>query len=223
MKKQIYSTITILTLITTMLACKSEKKNEAKAKAAQPIATTTSIANKYKAVITDSHIKWTGAKPLEKHTGTIAIESGIIKTINSKIVSGSFLIDMRSIIVTDLKGKQKKGLEEHLKGFSEGKEDHFFNVVKYPNAAFEITTVTENTPQTLIQGNLTIRGIKKNISFPATIAFTSDKIIITSDPFAINRTDWGINYGSKSIFDNLGDKFINDNIILEIQLVANKI
>jgi hypothetical protein len=45
---------------------------------------------------------------------------------------------------------------------------------------------------------------------------------LTSKPFSIDRTKWGVNYGSKSIFDNLGDKFINDDIGLEIELHASK-
>ena len=45
---------------------------------------------------------------------------------------------------------------------------------------------------------------------------------ITSETFAIDRTKWDVNYGSKSVFDNLGDKFINDDIELTVTVVANK-
>lgn len=223
MKNKLSCSIAILALLITTAACKGEKKNGTEAIDAQPTATASPVAAKYKVAIANSIINWTGSKPTGKHTGTIAIESGIVKTSDQKIVSGSFLIDMKSIIVTDLEGDKKEGLEGHLKGVAEGKEDHFFNVAKYPTAAFEITGVTENAGKSTVQGNLTIRGIKKNISFPATAAATANGMTLTSDPFTINRTDWGINYGSKSIFDNLGDKFIDDAIELQVVLTANKI
>ena len=223
MKNKLSCSIAILALLIATTACKGEKKNETEATDAQPAAIAGPIAAKYNVTTAKSIINWTGAKPTGKHTGTIAIESGIVKTSDQKITSGSFLIDMKSIIVTDLEGKQKEGLEGHLKGMAEGKEDHFFNVAKYPTAAFEITGVTENAGKLTVQGNLTIRGIKKNISFPAATTATANGMTLTSDPFTINRTDWGINYGSKSIFDNLGDKFIDDAIELQVVLVADKI
>jgi hypothetical protein len=45
---------------------------------------------------------------------------------------------------------------------------------------------------------------------------------LNTEVFTINRTDWGVNYGSKSVFENLGDKFINDDIELKISIKANK-
>ena len=45
---------------------------------------------------------------------------------------------------------------------------------------------------------------------------------IQSEAFIIDRTQWGVNYGSKSIFDDLGDKFINDDMELKILILAKK-
>ena len=45
---------------------------------------------------------------------------------------------------------------------------------------------------------------------------------IESEAFTIDRTKWGVNYGSKSVFDDLGDKFINDDIELKILVSAKK-
>ena len=46
---------------------------------------------------------------------------------------------------------------------------------------------------------------------------------LKSEPFTIDRTDWDVNYGSKSVFDSLvGDNVISDDIQLEIKVVANK-
>jgi hypothetical protein len=39
---------------------------------------------------------------------------------------------------------------------------------------------------------------------------------------SIDRTQWNVVYGSKNIFKNLGDKFINDMVDLKIKVSAAK-
>lgn len=221
MKKQILNTLAVVALITATVSCKGEKKNETEASAAKEVATTVADAMKFKVDAAASSIAWVGSKPTESHTGTINVDSGVVKVDGDKI-TGTFLIDMTSIAVTDLKDDSKASLEGHLKGEAEGKEDHFFNVAKYPTAAFEVTGVTEKEGKKMMQGNLTIRGQKKNIEFPVTYAINGADMTLTSEPFTIDRTDWGVNYGSKSVFDNLGDKFISDDIQLTVKLKATK-
>ena len=74
----------------------------------------------------------------------------------------------------------------------------------------------------MMAGNLTLKETKKNIEFPVTYEVSGNTMTLKSEPFTIDRTDWDVNYGSKSVFDNLGDKFINDDIELEISIVANQ-
>ena len=130
---------------------------------------------------------------------------------------------MKTITCTDLEGEMKTNLEAHLKGIVEGKEDHFFDVNKYPTGAFEITKFFVNKNDKFeLSGNLTIKGIKHNISFPVYFHEDDDMIVIKSDFIKIDRTKWGINYGSKSIFDDLGDKFIDDVIAIKLFIKARK-
>ncbi len=130
---------------------------------------------------------------------------------------------MTSIEVTDLKtGEGKEDLEGHLKGTAKEKEDHFFNVAKYPTAAFEVTGVTEKDGKKMMQGNLTIRDQKKSIEFPVSYGVNGNQMTLTSEPFTIDRTEWGVNYGSQSVFDNLGDKFISDDVALTVNIKATK-
>lgn len=220
MKRILVNTFAIAAIIAGTVSCKGEKKNETDATAAKEVATVVE-ATKFKVNTEASVIEWTGFKPGEKHTGTLHLDSGVVKV--GENVSGTFLIDMNTLTVTDLEaGNGKESLEGHLKGTAKEKEDHFFNVAKYPTAAFEVTGVTDNAGQKTMEGNLTIRGIKKNISFPVSYSVQGDMMELTTEPFTINRTDWGVNYGSKSIFNDLGDKFINDDIELKISLKANK-
>ncbi|ANH60391.1 MULTISPECIES: YceI family protein [Dokdonia] len=220
MKKQILNTLAVIALIAGTVSCKGDKTNETEATEAKEVATVAD-AMKFTVDTSASTIDWVGSKPTENHTGTINIESGVVKVAGDKI-TGTFLIDMTSITVTDLEGDGKASLEGHLKGQAEGKEDHFFNVAKYPTAAFEVTGVTEKEGKKMMQGNLTIRDQKKNIEFPVTYSVDGANMTLTSEPFTIDRTNWGVNYGSKSIFDNLGDKFISDDIQLTVKLQATK-
>ncbi|WP_298352328.1 YceI family protein [uncultured Dokdonia sp.] len=220
MKKQILNTLAVVALIAVTVSCKGDKTNETDATEAKEVATVVD-AMKFTVDTSASTIDWVGSKPTENHTGTINIESGVVKVAGDKI-TGTFLIDMTSITVTDLEGKGKASLEGHLKGQAEGKEDHFFNVAKYPTAAFEVTGVIEKEGKKMMQGNLTIRDQKKNIEFPVTYSVDGANMTLTSEPFTIDRTNWGVNYGSKSIFDNLGDKFISDDIQLTVKLQATK-
>ncbi len=169
-------------------------------------------------------INWEGSKPTGTHNGSISISEGTLSVANGAVTAGNFTIDMKTITVLDLQGDEKGYLESHLIGTAKPEEaDHFFNVAKYPTAKFEIVSVTPTSGQTYnsdVKGNLTIRDITKEITIPANITVAADNVVVTTEQFMINRTEWGVNYGSKSIFDNLGDKFINDEIKLQIMVEA---
>ncbi len=221
MKTRILNLFTIAALLTVMVSCKSDKKNETEAKEAETAAMASTEATKFMVDKQASKIEWKGEKPTGTHTGSVNIESGVVK-VEGDDVSGTFLIDMTSITVTDLEGEQKGNLEDHLKGTVEGKEGDFFNVNQYPTAAFEITGVTEKEGKKMMAGNLSIKDVKKNIEFPVTYSVDGNTMTLTTEPFTIDRTNWNVNYGSKSVFDNLGDKFIYDDIELTIDLKANQ-
>lgn len=172
----------------------------------------------------NSIINWTGAKPTGTHTGTIALKDGSFEVTDGKVTGGNFTIDMTSINVTDLEGDEKASLEAHLKGTGEDAEkvDHFFNVNAHPTSNYKIVYLEEANGAYFIKGILTMKGISKPVDFPAEIIVSDTEVKLVSDPFKINRTLWGVNYGSKSIFDDLKDKFINDDIELVIKIKASK-
>lgn len=221
MKKQIVNSLAIALLVFGALSCKGDKKNETDGTAAKEVATVAATATKYKVDVAESTITWLGSKPTGTHTGTIAIESGVVKVAGDKI-TGTFLIDMKSISVTDLEGDKKAGLESHLMGTAPGKEDDFFNVTKYPTAAFEVTGVTTKEGRPVMQGNLTLKGVKKNIEFPVKYAITGDVMELKSETFTIDRTQWGIKFMSKSIVDDIKNGVISDDMEITIRLKANK-
>lgn len=209
--------ITLLTFIAVgAFSCKNtEKETET---ALEEGAEATAMASEYKVDAAASQIMWEGAKPTGTHHGTIKIASGTVHVNEGKVEAGNFVIDMNSINDEDLEGDQKANLEAHLKGTAEGKEGDFFNVKEFPTATFEMTGIENN----MVKGNLTIKNKTNAIEFPATVTMEGDKMMLKSEAFEIDRTKWDVNYGSKSIFPNLGDKFINDTMKITVSLVATK-
>lgn len=197
-------------------ACKNTEK-EAEAMIAEA-AEASEKASEFTVDTAASQIMWEGAKPTGKHHGTIKLSSGTVHVNNGAVEAGEFTIDMNSINVEDLEGEDKAKLEAHLKGTAEGKEGDFFNVNEFPTAKFEMTGINNN----IVKGNLTIKDKTHAIEFPATVTMEGDTMTLKSETFEIDRTQWGANYGSKSIFPSLGDRFINDAIKITISLVAKK-
>lgn len=212
----------VLTICFAFMGCK-DKGNEASTGDAEPVIVAETSTERYVVNVAESQIEWKGFKPTGTHNGTIVIENGEINANDDVVVSGNFVIDMTTIISLDLEGEKKAELESHLKGTAEGKEGDFFNVTKYPEATFEITDmkVLENGNYN-VSGNLMIKGVKNNITFPVMTSIEEDTLLLKSETFTIDRTKWGVNYGSKSVFDNLGDSFINDEIELKITVKAKK-
>ena len=221
MKKLILNAFVVASLGLGFTACKNNN-NEAETADAKDAATAEAEAMEYKVDTTASTIEWQGSKPTGNHTGTIAVKEGTFMATDSTIQSGTFVIDMQSIEVTDLEGEEKSNLEAHLMGTVEGKEGDFFNVQEYPEATFEVTGISEEEGEMMLSGNLTIKEETKNISFPVSINKTDDSYEISSEEFTIDRTNWNVNYGSKSVFDSLGDNFIYDDITLKLDIKATK-
>lgn len=221
MKRIFLNAFVIAGLGLAVTGCKNNNK-EADMTEAKEAATAQAESMKFTVDTASSVIEWKGEKPTGTHTGTIKVANGSFMANDSVVESGTFVIDMKSIEVTDLKGEEKSNLEAHLKGTVEGKEGDFFNVTEFPEATFEVTGITEEAGEPMLQGNLTIKEETKNISFPVSISNDGENIEITSEEFTIDRTKWNVNYGSKSVFDGLGDKFINDEVTLKINLKASK-
>lgn len=162
---------------------------------------------------TKSTIIWKGYKVTGEHTGTINLKSGALEMEDGKLVGGRFEIDMTSIKVTDLEGKWAQKLEGHLKS------PDFFGVEAHPTATFVITKAApKGTPGDYkIAGDLTIKGITKEIKFYAHLSEDGKTATVK---ITVDRTDFDVRYGSGSFFDNLGDKTIYDEFDLEVTLVT---
>ena len=165
----------------------------------------------YKVDTEASSIDWIGRKITGQHTGKIKISSGDLLVNGNAIKGGSFVMDMNSM------NSDSQKLTGHLK------TDDFFSVEKNPTSKFVITKVTGAGKDRInVTGDLTIKGITQSVSFPATVKKEGNAIVAVAKNVMIDRSKFDIRYGSKSFFNDIGDKAIDDNFELGINLVAKK-
>ena len=208
--KQVFNFTLFIAFVALMASCGNAPKGE-KAVTDTAKAVTKAAMSKSMNVAPGSTVHWTGSKVGGQHTGTLNVSAGNIDVKDGKVVGGKFTIDINSLNCTDLKaGEGKEKLEGHLKS------PDFFDVANNPTSTFEITSVAGGN----VTGNLTLMGQTKSITFPATIEMNEKGVMVTSPDFTINRTDFGMKYGSSTFIDGLKDKAINDNVGLKVQLKA---
>ena len=162
-----------------------------------------------------SNVNWTGKKVLGLHTGNISIANGYIEITDNNIVSGEIQIDMTSIVITDIPDKKT-----HQDFFNHLLNDDFFSVDKFKTSKLVILNSNnlENN-KFRINGILTIKDISHTVSFIATVeVFTNS--LHTLGEIIIDRTLYNIRYGSGKFIDNLGDKLIYDDFILQFKLIG---
>ena len=157
-----------------------------------------------------SVLKWTGSTFIKSHFGTINF-SGELGIDDGKLVSGNLIFDMSTINTEDLNGGKKQKLDDHLRG------EDFFDVEKFPNAYLKI----KNYDGKNITGDLTIKEVTKEISFPAILEITQNSIKGKAD-FTINRTEYGIIYSSSNFFDLAKDRIISDEIKINVSIKASR-
>ncbi len=172
-----------------------------------------------------SIVNWSGKKPLidgYTNSGTIGVTAGTIKVATTS-ATGEFTIDMNTLDVglTAKKPGQEGALTGHLKG------DKWFDVAKYPTAKFVIKSVKARPDSATtftydITGDLTMKGKTNEITFPATIFADEQGMLHADAATEIDRTKWGLTFGSGSFFDDLADNVIDDMVALSFKLVAKK-
>ena len=164
---------------------------------------------------TKSVVRWIGRTPVKFHDGTIDIQEGNFSVDDNGILNGNIIIDMESINCTDLSGGGKKSLEEHLMN------DDFFSVNKFKTSKINISSeMKPNNGLIDFKGNLEIKNISNPISFKSSINKTPEGKYTASSKLTFDRSMYNVKYKSKSFFDDLGDKFINDDIEIELEIIT---
>jgi len=152
----------------------------------------------------NSNIDFVAAKVTRSHNGSFKQFNGTIDLLNSDPLQSvvSIVIDTASV-QTD-----EPDLTKHLQ------TPDFFDVTKFPKANFVSTKIEPSTAKDAthtITGNFDLHGVKKSISFPATIQVTPTSVAVNAE-FAINRKDFNLIYPGKA------DDLIKDGVVIKLSL-----
>ncbi len=209
----------LFSLVLLVASCKSEPKGEKAATSEAAPVKEMSASKSFNVNTANTIINWSGSKIGGTHTGELKLKSGSVQVDGDKITGGKFTIDMSSLSNTDMDGEGAANLVGHLLS------PDFFDVAKFPNATFEITKVTNlaGNPDAncMVYGNLTMKETTKQIGFKAKANVGPNGVNVSTGDFTIDRTDFGIKYGSSKLADVAKDKVISDKIGLKINLSAS--
>ena len=169
-----------------------------------------------------SVLEWTGRNINNRHYGRITLAGGEIVIREGRLTSGTITLEMGSICNLDLRDEGYRGmLIAHLMS------EDFFDVDRFPTATVTlsgweaIAGATPGTPNYMVLGDLIIKGITREIRFPAVIAPQEDGSLKAQATVDFDRTLWNVDYGSGKLFERLGMHLVNDLISVELFIVAH--
>jgi polyisoprenoid-binding protein YceI len=198
-----------------LTACEDPAANKVKAVTSNANTTNAAPANNTAAVpakgeslaITpeNSKVLFTGSKVTGSHDGGFTKFTGTINLANSKAEESSVLVDIETASVFTNEEK----LTGHLKTAD------FFDVEKFPKASFASTRIepdaAKGADNYTVTGDFELHGVKKSITFPATIKVATDDVNVNAE-FSINRKDFGLVYAGKA------DDLIRDGVVIKLDL-----
>ena len=155
-----------------------------------------------------------GSKVTGSHTGVFKTWTGTVEMGDSLENSQLKLSADVASVFTDPenRGAFSEKLDGHLKSAD------FFDAGKHPKATFTskaITPKAENDNTHLITGDLSMRGVTREITFPAKVAL-SDSQVSGKAEFTISRSQWGIVYKGKA------NDLIRDGVVLTIDVIGKR-
>ena len=155
--------------------------------------------------LSKSSVKWRGEKMLgDAHWGEVDIKSAQLELKEGVVTGGEFVIDLNSISVANIEGKWEAKFLGHIKS------GDFFEIEKYPTAKLVINEIVGDKASGLLT-------IKKKTE-PVEIAFQHEGNVYQGT-FMVDRTKFGVNFGSNSIFKKLvADKIINDEFKIDFTI-----
>ena len=169
-----------------------------------------------------STLGWEGKAVTHGHNGTMQFSDGELLVQGNAIVGGTVTVNMKTMVATDIKDAENQG-----KFVGHMSSDDFFGAEKFPTSTFKIVSVTpikgaaKDANNATIAGDMTIKGVTQRISFPAKVG-VKDGVAAATGKVTIDRTKFGLKYGSKTFFDSIGDKAIYDAFDLTFNVIAKK-
>jgi len=217
MKKILF---TLLIVGGLLASCKGDKKvKTSNSKKVETVKNTdTSV---FQTIEKSSKLEWRAAHlgGVNERLGSFSLQDAKALVNDGKLTNAIFNIAMSSITVTSISDtKQNNDLTKHLKSAD------FFDIENNPVTTFEMTAIkeAEGNYNSRITGNLIIKGVSKNISFNANVMVNDTDVSIISEPFSVNRQDWGLSYHSEGEVGIPKDYLIADAIGFKIAIKLTK-
>jgi polyisoprenoid-binding protein YceI len=179
------------------------------------------MTESFKVDSSSTKIGWLGKKITGQHNGNIALKNGTLVFNGDLITSGEAVVDMKTISVSDIPTDTKENKETNTKLVTHLSSPDFFDVSKYPESKLVIKSSEKTDKGLLVKGDLTMIGKTKPVEFVMVVAKSGNEVKAKSE-IVIDRTKWDLKYGSGSFFKGLGDKAINNDFTLSIDLTAKK-
>lgn len=170
----------------------------------------------------ESKVEWTGRNLINKHSGEVALSRGMVEFRNGVPQRGFAVLDLRHITCSDLAGNPLHDvLIHHLQS------DDFFDVARFPEArfAFDRASVTSPRPggaNLRLQGELTLRGETHPLIIEAAAGLTPEGRGALQATLKLDRTEWGVIYGSGKFFYRLLGHLVNDEVEIQLRLLTVK-
>jgi len=198
-----------------LVGCEDPSANKTKAKTSDPTTANTNASVPAAIGVSllispeNSKVEFTGSKVTGSHEGGFKKFTGTINLVSDKPELSSVKVDIDTASIY----ANVDQLTQHLK------TPDFFDVEKFPTATFTSTKIEPNASAGAdsynVAGDFDLHGVKKSITFPATIKVNSDYVEVNSE-FSINRKDFGISYAGKA------DDLIRDGVVIRLDLKAPK-
>ncbi|MBV6404961.1 MAG: YceI family protein [Flavobacteriales bacterium] len=179
--------------------------------AATPVDSTATAAKEqgYVLDVAASTLTWKGTMiKVKHHEGTMAFAEGKFIAKGGQLVSGTFNVDMKSIVPTD-SNYTKESTKEKLLGHLASPD--FFAVDSFPTASFEVVSVSGNTAE----GNLTVRGRTHGETLTDIVITEDNGMAKASGKLVFNRQKYGVAWASP-----MKDMVLSDDIEITVSLVA---
>lgn len=203
----------MLALLLLLIACADPAKDKSAARVAEPApreapAAPAPVGTE---VAARGTIGFVGAKVTDSHegrfpewTGAFLVEGDTLRAVNFEVKTAAVEVE-------------PERLRKHLVS------EDFFDAANHPTATFTSTRVSEGAPADsklagathTVEGDLTLRGTTRRLSFPAIIGVTPS-MVSASTEFSINRKDFKIEYPGKP------DDLIRDDVLLKVSLTGTR-
>lgn len=208
--KKITLSLAALALLAAFVfsSCKSETPTEEVVEVTEE--TTSGISGEFTVDTAASSVNWLAKKVTGEHFGSVQVADGKFSLTNNALTAGTIIIDMTSIVVEDIEDAEMNAkLAGHLNS------EDFFNTAVHNVATLNIIAADESNAK----AELTIKDVTETVKFPVRIFEEDGKVHVTGE-LKVDRTLYGIQYGSGKFFENLGDKAIDDVFTLKFNIVA---